>query len=98
MLRRFLLSIGFASLVAMTAAQSAAAAADPAEFIRTLGNQAIEVIRSAASPDQKRAYFHQALHQDFDLRSICRFVLGPYWRWRASPSGRRSKTFWKLIS
>jgi ABC-type transporter MlaC component len=80
MLRRFLLSIGLASIVAMTAAQSAAAAADPAEFIRTLGSQAIEAIRSAASPDQKRAYFHRALHQDFDLRRICRFVLGPYWR------------------
>ena len=64
----------------MTAAQSAAAATDPAELIRTLGNQAIEAIRSAASPDQKRAYFHRALHQDFDLRRICRFVLGPYWR------------------
>ena len=54
MLRRFLLSIGLASIAAMTAAQSAAAATDPAEFIRTLGNQAIEVIHSAASPDQKR--------------------------------------------
>jgi hypothetical protein len=37
----------------MTAAQSAAAATDPAELIRTLGNQAIEAIRSAASPDQR---------------------------------------------
>jgi phospholipid transport system substrate-binding protein len=85
MLRRYLLSIGLASIVAMTAAQSAAAAADPAEFIRTLGNQAIEVISSAASPDQKRAYFHRALHQDFDLRRICRFVLGPYWRPASEP-------------
>ena len=92
MLRRFFLSIGLASIVAMTAVQSAAAAADPAEFIRTLGNQAIEVIRSAASPDQKRAYFHRALHQDFDLRRICRFVLGPYWRTASEPERQAFKS------
>lgn len=85
MLRRFFLSIGLASIAALTAAQFAAAAADPAEFIRGLGNQAIEVIRSASSPDQKRAYFHRALHQDFDLTRICRFVLGPYWRPASEP-------------
>ena len=81
MMRRFLLTTWFALIAAAAAAPfPAAAAAGPDDFIRALGNQAIEVIRSAASPDQKRAYFHRALHQDFDLRSICRFVLGPYWR------------------
>lgn len=48
--------------------------------ILTLGNQAIEVIRSGASPEQKNAFFHTALRRDFDLNGICRFVLGPYWR------------------
>jgi phospholipid transport system substrate-binding protein len=38
------------------------------------------VIRSGASPQQKSAYFHRALREDFDLSSISRFVLGPYWR------------------
>jgi phospholipid transport system substrate-binding protein len=81
MMRRFLLTTWFALLAATAAVPfPAAAAAGPDEFIRNLGNQAIEVIRSGASPDQKRAYFHRALHQDFDLRSISRFVLGPYWR------------------
>jgi len=81
MLRRFLLTTWFALLAAAAAAPfRPAAAAGPDDFIRNLGNQAIEVIRSAASLDQKSAYFHRALHQDFDLRSISRFVLGPYWR------------------
>src|SRR3954447_23239522 len=78
MLRRFLLTTWFALLAAAAAASiGPAAAAGPDDFIRNLGNQAIEVIRSATSLDQKSAYFHRALHQDFDLRSISRFVLGP---------------------
>jgi phospholipid transport system substrate-binding protein len=81
MMRRFFLTTWFALLAAAAAAPfESAAAAGPDDFIRNLGNQAIEVIRSGASPDQKGAYFHRALHQDFDLRSISRFVLGPYWR------------------
>jgi len=81
MLRRFLLTTWFALLAAAAAAPfRPAAAAGPDDFIRNLGNQAIEVIRSGTSLDQKSAYFHRALHQDFDLRSISRFVLGPYWR------------------
>jgi ABC-type transporter MlaC component len=70
MMRRFLLTTWFALLAAAAAAPfQSAAAAGPDDFIRNLGNQAIEVIRSGASPDQKSAYFHRALHQDFDLRS-----------------------------
>jgi phospholipid transport system substrate-binding protein len=81
MMRRFLLTTWFTLFAAAAAAPfQSVAAAGPDDFIRNLGNQAIEVIRSGASPDQKSAYFHRALHQDFDLRSISRFVLGPYWR------------------
>jgi phospholipid transport system substrate-binding protein len=81
MMRRFLLTTCFALLAATTTAPFRdAAAAGSDEVIRSLGNQAIEIIRSNASPDQKSAYFHRALHQDFDLSSISRFVLGPYWR------------------
>jgi phospholipid transport system substrate-binding protein len=57
-----------------------AAGEDPANFIRTLGNQGLAVIRSSATLDQKAAYFHQMLHQDFALGNISHFVLGPYWR------------------
>jgi phospholipid transport system substrate-binding protein len=66
----------------------AAAGEDPADFIRVLGNQGLEVIRSSATLDQKATYFHQMLRQDFDLTGISRFVLGPYWR-VASKTQRR---------
>jgi len=56
----------------------------PAEFIQTLGKDLLAEMRSAASLDQKEAYFRQMLRQDFDMDEIARFVLGPYWR-TASP-------------
>jgi phospholipid transport system substrate-binding protein len=59
---------------------SAIAAAEVADFITTLGNQALEVLHSSATPSQKIAYFQQLLREDFDLPGISRFVLGPYWR------------------
>jgi phospholipid transport system substrate-binding protein len=66
------------------------AAADeaPVAFIRTLGTQAVSVIRSAAPLGAKAAYFDQMVRQDFDLTDICRFVLGPYWR-VANPAERQ---------
>jgi ABC-type transporter MlaC component len=65
-----------------------AAAEDPADFIRILGNQRLAVIRSGTTLDQKATYFHQMLRQNFDLTEISRFVLGPYWR-VASKAQRR---------
>jgi phospholipid transport system substrate-binding protein len=90
MLRRFILIVLFASAAGAVAplSRSASGAATAADFIGALGNQALEVIRSSASPGQKAAYFHQALRQDFDLAAIARFVLGPYWR-LASPAQRQ---------
>ncbi len=58
----------------------AAAGEYPADFISALGNQGLAVIRSNAAIDQKAAYFHQVLRQDFDLARISRFGPGPYWR------------------
>jgi phospholipid transport system substrate-binding protein len=52
----------------------------PADFISALGNQGLAVIRSNAAIDQKAAYFHQMLRQDFDIARFSRFGLGPYWR------------------
>src|SRR5216683_2342148 len=72
----------------------AAAGEDPADFIRILGNQALEVIRSSATLDQKATYFHQMLRQDFDLTDISRFVLGPYWR---GASGAQRREFRSLF-
>jgi len=80
-LRRLISITGFA-LVAGSLAPTFPAAADtlPTEFIRTLGNQALDVIRDNSLPHQKQIYFQQLFRQDFDLPGISRFVLGPYWR------------------
>lgn len=92
MTRRLFLTICFVMIAGATVAPfHVAAEVSPANFIQNLGNQAIEVIRSGASPDQKHAYFHRALHQDFDLRTISRFVLGPYWRGASEPERQAFK-------
>jgi phospholipid transport system substrate-binding protein len=74
-------TIALTMIAGMLAAPTfAGASEDPADFIRILGNQGLEVIRSSTTLDQKATYFHQMLRQDFDLTKISRFVLGPYWR------------------
>jgi phospholipid transport system substrate-binding protein len=79
----------FARALTLTFAVIAGAAAPPpsiaagetsTEFIQTLGKDLLAEMSSAASLDQKEAYFHQMLRQDFDMDAIARFVLGPYWR------------------
>ena len=85
---RFLRALTLAFAVTGSAAAPSlgiAAGETPAEFIQTLGKDLLADIRSAASLDQKEAYFHQMLAQDFDMDGIARFVLGPYWR-TASPA------------
>ena len=92
MLRRVLLIASFLSIAGAIAPPCpVAAATDATNFIQTLGNQALEVIRSNAAPAQKAAYFHQVLHQDFDLPAISRFVLGPYWRTATEPERQQFK-------
>jgi phospholipid transport system substrate-binding protein len=76
---------GFSLALAVIAGVSVAprpAAADEVSiaFIRTLGNQAVSVIRSNTQLATKAVYFRQMIDRDFDLTGICRFVLGPYWR------------------
>jgi phospholipid transport system substrate-binding protein len=76
--RRSLLVAGF-----VLAARSATAAPAPdpaADFIRALGDQALQVIRGGLMLQQKIEYFRQMLRQDFDMPGIARFVLGRYWR------------------
>jgi phospholipid transport system substrate-binding protein len=87
------LAKGFVLALTVIAGLSVAprpAAADeaPIAFIRTLGTQAVSVIRSAMPLPNKAYYFDQMVRQDFDLTGISRFVLGPYWR-LASPAERQ---------
>ena len=62
------------------APHSAVADETPVAFIRTLGDQAVSVLRSNMPLPNKAYYFDQMVRQDFDLTGIARFVLGPYWR------------------
>jgi phospholipid transport system substrate-binding protein len=78
-------TLAFAVIAGAAAPPLAIAAGETsAEFIQTLGKDLLVEMSSAASLDQKDAYFHQMLRQDFDMDEIARFVLGPYWR-TASP-------------
>ena len=70
------------------APRSVTAEEAPVAFIRTLGNQAISVIRSDMQLGTKAAYFSRMIREDFDLSGMCRFVLGPYWR-VANPDERK---------
>jgi hypothetical protein len=74
---------------------SAATDTGPAEFVRSLGNQAIEVIRSGTSAEEKNIYFRRVLREDFALiRSLvsCSARIGGK---RVKRNGRNSKTFFK---
>ena len=68
---------------------------DRTQFISSLGDQALQVIRSKMDPRQKLTYFHEMLDKDFDMVGISRFVLGPYSR-AASPSEQQE--FVRLLS
>jgi phospholipid transport system substrate-binding protein len=79
------LTLAFTVIAGAAAPPLATAAGETsAEFIQTLGKDLLAEMSSAASLDQKEAYFHQILRQDFDMDGIARFVLGSYWR-TASP-------------
>jgi phospholipid transport system substrate-binding protein len=82
-------ALALAAVVGLSGAPSRAVADDaPIAFVRTLGAQAVSVIRSDMPLTSKADYFDQMVRQDFDLTDIARFVLGPYWR-VASPAERQ---------
>jgi phospholipid transport system substrate-binding protein len=88
-LRRSLFPAAIALLLALAVlARPAAAAADPAAMIRDMGNQALEVLGKNVPPNERAARFQELFHQDFDLPTIARFVLGRYWR-LATPAQRQ---------
>jgi phospholipid transport system substrate-binding protein len=77
-LRRSLL--GTAILPLIGGAAPTLAAADPAAMITDMGNRALEVLAKPASARQREARFRELFHEDFDVPTIARFVLGRYWR------------------
>jgi phospholipid transport system substrate-binding protein len=58
----------------------AAAAADPAAVITSLGNEALKVLGKNVDPNLRVARFRQLFSEDFDVPGIARFTLGRYWR------------------
>lgn len=86
MMRRWLIAAA-CTLIAgiLISARPAAAAADPAAVITSLGNQALEVLGNNVDPKLRVARFRQLFSEDFDVPGIARFVLGRYWRLATEP-------------
>ena len=79
----------------LISARPAAAAADPAAVITSLGNQALEVLGNNVDPKLRVARFRQLFSEDFDVPGIARFVLGRYWRVATEP---QQQEFVKLFA
>ncbi|MCK6418712.1 MAG: ABC transporter substrate-binding protein [Alphaproteobacteria bacterium] len=82
-------------LFLVTAMPAMAQKSGPEAFIGKMTSHAIDFL---ANPDlsfeQRKAKFRSLLRQDFDLRTIGRFVLGRYWN-QATPS--QQKEYMKLF-
>jgi phospholipid transport system substrate-binding protein len=75
-----------ALLFAAFSAAPARAADDPAAFIQSLGDQAIQILQNKQMGQKEReAAFSKLFTEGFDVTEIGRFVLGRYWN-VASPT------------
>jgi phospholipid transport system substrate-binding protein len=80
MRRLFYIAVCFLVVAMLVPARPAAAAADPAAVITSLGNEALKVLGKNVAPNLRVARFRQLFSEDFDVPGIARFVLGRYWR------------------
>lgn len=53
---------------------------DATAFITGLGEQAMTIIRSQGTPEERRQDFQELFSTGFDVPAIGRFVLGRHWR------------------
>lgn len=95
MMRRWFVAGACILIGILISARPAAAAADPAAVITSLGNQALEVLGSNVDPKLRVARFRQLFSEDFDVPGIARFVLGRYWRIATEP---QQQEFVKLFA
>jgi phospholipid transport system substrate-binding protein len=96
MMRRwFLIGACVLFIGMLISARPAAAAADPAAVITSLGNQALELLGNSVDPKLRVARFRQLFSEDFDVPGIARFVLGRYWRIATEP---QQQEFVKLFA
>src|SRR5579883_2698804 len=67
---------------------------DASGFISDLGKRAIEILTSPATPADREQSFRALFDEGFDVPTIARFVLGPYWR---TASDAQRQEFTKLF-
>lgn len=68
-------------LVFVTASTATTHDSDEAAFIRSLANQAVEVLRDESLPlESREVRFRDLLQDGFAIGKIGRFVVGKYWR------------------
>jgi phospholipid transport system substrate-binding protein len=85
MLRRSVLATAVILIAGASApALPAEAETDPAGFISNLGRQ-LQMVATISSPEQRRVEFRQLFHDDFDVPSLGRFVLGRFARTLTPP-------------
>jgi phospholipid transport system substrate-binding protein len=73
----------------------AATASDASNFIATLATKTLATLKEQQlSPQQREERFRMLFHDNFDIPSISRFVLGRYWR---SSSDADKQEFMKLF-
>jgi phospholipid transport system substrate-binding protein len=96
MMRRYILIGACVLIVGISiSARPAAAAADPAAVITSLGNEALKVLGNNVDPNLRIVRFRQLFSEDFDVPGIARFVLGRYWRVATEP---QQQEFVKLFA
>jgi len=94
-LRLVYIAVCFLVIATLVPARPAAAAADPAAVITSLGNEALKVLGKNVAPNLRVTRFRQLFTEDFDVSGIARFVLGRYWR-LATPA--QQQEFIKLFT
>lgn len=75
----FMLGI-FLYIPIVQSSQLAASVKPSEEFVQTIGNDIISLIRSSKTMVQKKDHFRTLLRSHFDMTAIGQFVLGRYWR------------------
>jgi phospholipid transport system substrate-binding protein len=77
------------ALIAPFTAGSGFAANDPAGFVASIGQRAMQILDDTRLPPAiRRQEFTAVIDRNFDLPAIARFTLGTYWR-LATPLQRR---------
>lgn len=80
----------FAQSAEETPSKASEATSNPAgKFVQDMGDKAVEILKDQnKTPEQRTEEYYKILHDNFDLPTIGRFVLGRSWR-AASPEQQK---------